>query len=208
MNALFIALRSIEISGLATLLAGMWCIPLSLRFSLSNRREFLETLFLSLTSVPTVVIGLLVYLLLSSSGPFGSLSLLYTPAAMVLGQAMLISPLMISLVMQALKGVAPSITSLALTLGASQKQVSKVLRREAWSAILSAVILAFCRALGELGVALMVGGNIPGWTRVMSTAIALELERGEIGTCLQLALLMLAIIFPLVYLARKLGVRK
>jgi len=205
MNALSIAVRSIEISGLATLLACTWCIPLSLRLSACSKRNFLETLFLSFTSVPTVVIGLLIYLLLSSSGPLGSLSLLYTPAAIMLGQAILITPLMISLIMQAIKSVAPSVTSLALTLGASQKQLSKVLRKEASPAILSAAILSFCRALGELGVALMVGGNILGWTRVMSTAIALELERGEIGICMQLAALMIAIILPLVYLARKLG---
>jgi len=168
----------------------------------------LRTLFLSLTSVPTVVIGLLLYLLLSSSGPLGSLSLLYTPAAVVIGQAVLVTPLIISLVMEAIARVSPAITDLALTLGASRKHLMGLLRREASPSIVSAVLLAFCRAVGELGVALMLGGNIPGWTRVMSTAIALELERGEVGLCLQLAGLLLAIVLPLVFIARRLEGRR
>jgi tungstate transport system permease protein len=208
MSALAIAARSVEISGLATLLACAWCLPISLRLSTSSKGKGLRVLFLSFTSVPTVVIGLLLYLLLSSSGPLGSLSLLYTPAAVVVGQAVLITPLMISLTMEAISRVSPAITDLALTLGASRKHLMRLLRREASPSILSAVLLAFCRAVGELGVALMLGGNIPGWTRVMSTAIALELEKGEVGLCLQLAGLLLAIVLPLVFVAHKLGERR
>jgi tungstate transport system permease protein len=205
MSALAIAARSVEISGLATFLACAWCLPISLRLSTSSKGKGLRVLFLSFTSVPTVVIGLLLYLLLSSSGPLGSLSLLYTPAAVVIGQAVLITPLMISLTMEAISRVSPAITDLALTLGGSRRHLMGLLRREASPSILSAVLLAFCRAVGELGVALMLGGNIPGWTRVMSTAIALELERGEVELCLQLTGLLLAIVLPLVFVAHKLG---
>lgn len=204
-----IVLRSLWISGTATLLAATWSLPLSLLLGLRNfrGRRVVLSLFHALLGLPTVTLGLFLYLLLSSRGPLGPLHLLYTPTAIILGQALLITPILVSFVTDALQAVDPAVRDLARTLGASERQASLAVLGEARRGAVLALVASFNRAVSELGVAMMLGGNIHGYTRVMTTAIALETARGEILLSLQLAAVLLAIVFTLNLLANLLGRR-
>ncbi|MEM0358488.1 MAG: ABC transporter permease [Candidatus Hadarchaeales archaeon] len=202
-----IVLRSLWVSGTATALALLWGLPLALLLGLKEfrGRRVVLNLFHTLLGLPTVTLGLLLYLLLSSRGPLGPLHLLYTPSAMMLGQALLVTPIMVSLLADALQAVDPAVRDLARTLGASEKQASLVVLGEARRGAVLAVLASFNRAISELGVAMMLGGNIHGYTRVMTTAIALETAKGEILLSLQLAIILLSLVFFLNFLANMLG---
>jgi tungstate transport system permease protein len=157
-----ITFRSLLVSGLATLMSLLWSIPIGILVGLGNfqGRSIFKSIFNALTGVPTVSLGLILYLLLSHRGVLGFLGLLYTPWAIIIGQALLITPIVISMVVSRLESTDPSIEELALTLGASDLQVKITILREAISGLLLAVTVSFNRALSELGVALMLGGNI------------------------------------------------
>jgi tungstate transport system permease protein len=194
-----IVLRSLWISGTATLLATGWGLPLALLLGLREfrGRRALLSLFHTLMGLPTVTLGLLLFLLLSSRGPLGPLHLLYTPSAMILGQALLVTPIVVTFLCEALERVDPSLRDLARTLGASERQASLAVLGEARRGAVLAVLASFNRAVSELGVAMMLGGNLHGYTRVMTTAIALETARGEVLLSLQLAAVLLALVFTL-----------
>jgi len=149
----------------------------------------------TLFSLPTVAVGLLVFVLLSRAGPLGGWDILFTPRAMVMGQVILITPLMLGLVISALRGVDSAIWETAVSLGASRLQAAVAAIREAKYAVITAVIMGFGRALSEVGLALMVGGNIRGFTRVLTTAISLETSKGdiELAAALGMILLLLAL---------------
>ncbi len=188
---------SLEVSALSSLLAAGAALPLSLAIT---HREFPGQRAVigavnSLIAVPAVVIGLACYLLLSRSGPLGFWRLLYTPWAMVAAQAALALPLMTGLSVAALQAVGPRIRETMLTLGAGRRQAAWGTMREARFALAAAFITGFARVLGETGMTMMVGGNIKGETRVMTTAIALETIKGnfELGIALGLVLLAVAI---------------
>jgi len=149
----------------------------------------IQTLF----SLPTVVVGLLVFVLFSRAGPLGDLSLLFTPTVMVIGQVILVMPLMLGLVISALSGIDKVIPETAISLGASRLQMAIITLREARYAVLTAVIMGFGRALSEVGLALMVGGNIRGFTRTLTTAISLETSKGEIELSIALGIILLLI---------------
>lgn len=203
-------LRSLTISGSATLMASAWSIPLAVRLVIgrgSRARRLALDLMNSLTSVPTVVIGLVMYLLLSRSGPLGFLHLLYTPVAIALGQAILVTPLMISTAAAALSGIHEGVWEMARALGATERQAAGVMLREALPSILTVVLLGFNRALGELGIALMLGGNVRGFTRVMTTAIALEVSRGEFELALSLSGILLSLAIVVNMAVRRFGGR-
>lgn len=194
-----ITLKSLLISGSATLLAILWSLPIALTISM---REFwgkrvVKSLFTALMGMPTVALGLILFILFSSTGPLGPLHLLYTPTGMIIGQAILITPIIVSFVVSALESVDPEIKDLARTLGASERQTSFAVLGEAKKGATLAVVAAFNRAISELGVAMMVGGNIYGYTRVLTTTIALETARGEIALCLELMVVLLIIVFSL-----------
>jgi len=175
-------LRSIYVSGVATLLAMVWSIPCSLLLTTRGRSRVVEAVVESLVGVPTVLIGLLLYMLLSSSGPIYRLlgvRLLYTPQAMVLGQAVLVTPLLISTTYRLLRTSVRNLWELAMSLGASRVQAALLVLRESVPGIVASGIMGFSRAIGELGVALMLGGNIRGYTRVVATAIAMGVAAGE-----------------------------
>jgi len=194
-TVLSIAARSLYVSSLGTLLASTWSIPLATAIGLGRfrGRTLLKSFFNTFIGIPAVALGLMLYLLLSRVGPLGALQLLYTNDAIIIGQALLISPLMISLIINSIEVVDPAIPRLAATLGAGRTQVAIATLAEAAPGISQAVLTGFSRAIGELGVALMVGGNIRGATRLLSTAIALETTAGEIalGIALTVILLML-----------------
>ncbi len=198
-EVLEVTLRSLYVSGTATLLAVSWSIPMGLLISLKNFRgkRILKGFFNALLGIPTVGLGLILYLFLSRSGPFGSLHFLYTPTAIILGQAVLITPILVSFSVSAIESVEPEIRDLAKTLGASESEVSFAVLREALQGVLLAVIAGFNRALAELGVALMLGGNIAGLTRVLTTSIALETARGNFELSIALTIILLSIVFTL-----------
>jgi tungstate transport system permease protein len=176
-----IAGRSLSISGTACLLASLICLPLG---SLIHFRQFrgkraLINIIQTLFSVPTVLIGLFVFVLLSRAGPLGELGIIFTPTAMVIGQMILITPLLLGLTISALSGVSKEIVDTAISLGASGSQTMLAIVKEARYAVLVAVIIGFGRAISEVGCALMVGGNFKDVTRVLTTAIYLETGQGE-----------------------------
>ena len=147
----------------------------------------------ALMAVPTVVVGLLLYGLLSRRGPLGEYSLLFTPSGMVLGQAVLVLPIIWNLVITAIESTDPRLALTCRLLGANLTQQAGRLVREARVAILAAIVMAFGRAIGEVGVAMMLGGNIAGYTRIMTTAIALETSKGEFELALALGMLLLVL---------------
>lgn len=151
----------------------------------------------ALIGVPTVLIGLLLYMLLSSSGPLGVLGLLYTPYAIIIGEAILITPLIISVSYRVMSKTWSTFGELALTLGASESQTMSLVLKESLPGILAATVMGFSRAMGELGIALMVGGNIRGYTRVITTAIALEVSRGEFETAVTLGIMLVALVIAI-----------
>lgn len=192
-EVLEIASRSLLISLLAIAISAGIAIPLG---SLIHLREFpgkgmLIGIIHTLYSLPTVIAGLFVFLLLSSAGPFGFLRLLFTPAGMVLGQAVLVLPVLTGLTLTALSGVGREKRDMLLSLGATELQSMLAILGEARYAILSAVILGFGRAISEVGAAMIIGGNIRGQTRVLTTAIALETSRGNFALSIALGLILL-----------------
>lgn len=191
-----IILRSLALSGLATVLAACWSIPLGVVIGLGRfrGRVAVKGAFNALMGVPTVTIGLVLYLAFSRSGPLSALHLLYTPLAIVVGQSVLITPIVVSFVANTLEAVDPVIKDLALTLGASEAQARLAVVRESLSGVLLAVTASFNRAIAELGVALMVGGNIRGATRVLTTAIAMEIGRGDVALSIALAVVLMSIV--------------
>lgn len=145
---------------------------------------------------PPVVVGLAVYLLLSRSGPLGSLEWLFTPAAMVVAQVVIAFPVVAGLTMVAVEAVDPELSLQLRSLGATEAQAGRLLLREVQPGVLAALLAGFGAIISEVGAAMLVGGNIDGQTRVLSTAIVLETRRGHFGLALALggALLTLAFV--------------
>lgn len=188
-----IAARTLRIAGTSCLLASLISLPLAslIHFRQFRGKRVLINIIQTLFSVPTVIVGLFVFVLLSRAGPLGELGILFTPAAMVIGQMILITPILLGLTISALSGVSKEIIETATSLGASGFQLVLLVLREARYAVLAALILGFGRALSELGVAMMVGGNIRGFTRVMTTALSLATTRGELEMALALGIILL-----------------
>ena len=190
-----IAGRSLAISATSCSLAALISLPLGglIHFSHFPGKRLLISIIQTLFSVPTVLIGLLVFVLFSRAGPIGGLNLMFTPAVMVIGQVILIIPLMLGLILSALRGVDKGVAETAISLGASRLQAGVLTLREARYAVLTAVIMGFGRAVSEVGLALMVGGNIKGFTRTLTTAISLETSKGDIELALALGIILLFI---------------
>ena len=190
-----IAGRSLIISVTSVLLASLICLPLAslIHFNRFPGKRVLVSLIQTFYSIPTVAIGLFVFVLFSRAGPLGGLNLLFTPTVMVLGQMILITPILLGLTISALSGVNKAIIDTARSLGASGFQTTVLVLKEARFAVMAAVSMAFGRAISEVGIALMVGGNIRGFTRVITTAIALETSRGDIGFSLALGIILVLI---------------
>jgi tungstate transport system permease protein len=194
--------RSLGISGTACLLASLICLPLGslIHFHHFRGKRALTNIIQTLFSVPTVLVGLLILVLFSRAGPLGEFGILFTPPAMVIGQMILIIPLLLGLTISALSGISKEIVDTATSLGASGFQAVWLVLREARYAVLAAVIMGFSRAISEVGCALMVGGNIKGATRVITTVISLETGKGnlELAIALGIILLFLALIINIV----------
>lgn len=194
--------RSLAISVTATLLASVICLPLGslIHFNRFIGKRTLTNLIQTFYSIPTVVVGLFVFLLFSRAGLLGGLNLLFTPTVMAIGQMILIAPVLLGLTISALSGIDKAITDTARSLGASDFQTVAVVLKEARFAVMAAILLAFGRAISEVGLALMVGGNIRGYTRVFTTAISLETSKGdiELAIALGIILILIALIINLV----------
>jgi len=190
-----ITFRSIFISLSSAFLAGIICIPLGglIEFRQFWGKRALINLIQTFYSLPTVTVGLLVFLLISRSGPLGSLNLLFSPAGMIFGQAILVSPIMIGLTITALAGIGPQIRDTSKSLGATETQIIITVIKEARVAVMAAVLLGFGRALSEVGVAMMIGGNIRGYTRVLTTSIALETSMGNLELSMALGIILISI---------------
>jgi len=190
-----ITTRSLFISLSSAFLAAVICIPLGgfIEFRQFWGKGTLINAIHTLFSLPTVTVGLMVFLLISRSGPLGSLSLLFSPMGMILGQTILVSPIMTGLTITALAAVSPQIRDTAKSLGATEMQIIVTVIKEARSAVTAAVILGFGRALSEVGVAMMIGGNIRGYTRVLTTSIALETSMGNLELSMALGIILISI---------------
>ncbi|HZG86847.1 ABC transporter permease [Paenibacillus sp.] len=190
-------LLSIQVSALAVLLGSAVGIPAGAAlalFSFPGRRALAVAVF-TLMGLPPVLIGVVVYLLLSRYGALGFLDLLFTPWAMTIAQTLLVAPIVTGLTMSAVQARESGYRETALSLGATRLQLALTMVKEARRGIAAAVAAAFGRAISEVGAVMLVGGNIEHQTRVMTTAIILETRKGNYETGLQLGLALLALSF-------------
>lgn len=196
MNEVFSAASlSLALSATAVTIAAVPAVPLAARLGLSRSRRrdvFLVAARVAM-SFPTVVVGLLVYGLLSHTGPLGGLGLLYTPQAIVLGEVLLALPLVVALGASAVGAVDPRFADTTRMLRLGRARTALLAVSEARDGFAAAILVAFARCVTELGVALLVGGNLRGSTRTLTTAIALETSRGDFAHGLRLGLVLIAI---------------
>ena len=187
--------RSLLVSGISTLLASLIFMPLGslIYFHSFPGKRALVSIIQTLFSLPTVFVGLLVFITFSRAGPLGGLQLLFTKKAMVVGEVVLLSPIIIGLTISALSGVGQEVRDTAISLGASRFWTIVTMLREARYAIATALLVGFGRAISEVGCALMVGGNIRGSTRVLTTAMSLETSMGNIELSMALGIIIMAL---------------
>ena len=186
---------SLSVSAGATVFAALFGVPVGLAVGLTDSRlkGFAVTALNTLMAVPTVVVGLLVYGFLSRQGPLGALGLLFTPTAIVIGGTLLASPIVANYTLAAVQGADPRILPTALTLGSGRFRAAATLVAEIRFGMFAAVIAGFGRVVAEVGVAMMLGGNIRGYTRTMTTAIALETSKGEFSFGMALGIVLMAV---------------
>ncbi|MEW6068178.1 MAG: ABC transporter permease [Nitrospirota bacterium] len=188
---------SLRVSVIALLIATITGLSLGTVISLKRfpLRGILISIMNTLMGLPPVVVGLFVYLMLSRSGPLGFMGLLYSPSAMVIAQTILAFPIIVSLSHSAIISVDLIIKQSAFTLGATPFQMATLIIREARYGIMSSIITAFGRVMAEVGAVLIVGGNIAGYTRVMTTTIALETDKGNFELAIALGIILLTLSF-------------
>ncbi|TET74370.1 MAG: ABC transporter permease subunit [Dehalococcoidia bacterium] len=204
-----ITATTLAISGSSTFLAALIFVPLGclIHFHDFRGKRLLVTIIQTFYSLPTVFVGLLAFMAFSKDGPLGIFGILFTPEVMVIGQVFLIAPIITGLTISALSGVSPEIKDTAVSLGASRFQTVRTILIEARYATLTAVLIGFGRAISEVGLAIMVGGNIEGYTRVLSTAIALKTTQGLIGEPLALGMILISLALTVSVLANRLQQR-
>lgn len=192
-----IVLTSLKVSILATFLASALGVPLGVLTALKSfpGKSAVLVVLNTLMALPTVVVGLLFYAILSRRGPLGDLGLLYTPTGISLGLFVLAIPTVINLTLAAIQGLDPRLILTCKLLGATSFQQTRKLLVEARFAVVAAVVVAFGRVISEVGIAMMIGGNIRGFTRTMTTAIALETSKGEFELGLALGIFLLLVAF-------------
>lgn len=190
-----IVLLSLKVSLTATLLAAAIGLSLGALLAVSRFRGRGAVLVLinALMGLPPVVVGLLVYLWLSRSGPLGFLGLLYTPTAMIIAQTILIAPIITALSRQVLEDLNAEYAETFRSLGLSRRQMTMALLWDGRFALITVGLAGFGRAIAEVGAVMIVGGNIDHLTRVMTTAIALETSRGELALALALGIVLMVI---------------
>jgi tungstate transport system permease protein len=190
-----IAWLSLRVSLTAVFLAGLPAVPLGLLIAQKTfpGKKIVVVALNTLLALPTVVVGLVVYGLLSRQGPLGVMDMLYTPGAMVLAQAVLAFPIVCALTVAAVTTLDARVMPTALTLGATRAQAARAVLKEARFALLAAMAAGFGRVVTEVGAAIMVGGNIKGYTRTLTTAITLETAQGDFAQGMALGIILLLI---------------
>jgi tungstate transport system permease protein len=190
---------SLKVSSSSTLIASMVGVPAGflIAFREFPGKRLLITILNTLLALPTVVVGLFVYAFISRRGILGVLDLLYTQKAMIIGQVILVIPIVTVFTISAISRIDERYRKTAMTLGANALQTAWVIIREARFAIMAAVIAAFGRVIAEVGISMMLGGNAKGFTRTMTTAMALEYDKGEFVLGVALGIVLLTISFGL-----------
>jgi len=201
-EVLAVTLLSLKVSGLATLisllvgvLGGTWialaCFP---------GKRFVVSVVNAGMGLPPVVVGLFVTIMLWRNGPFGRWEILYTPAAMVIAQTVIASPIVMGISIAAIQNLHPNLRLQILALGASRPQMVWLLVREARLPLLSGIMAGFGGVISEVGASIMVGGNIKGQTRVLTTATVMETGKGNFDLAIALSLILLLLAFSVNYL--------
>ncbi|MCJ7771169.1 ABC transporter permease, partial [Candidatus Bathyarchaeota archaeon] len=190
-------MRTLQVSFYAILLASLVGVPIGVVIGMKefHGKKMVKTIFATLIGVPTVSLGLLLFILLVRNGPFGYLDLLYTVQGISIGEALLVIPIIVSFTTSAIESTDIRLRDLARTLGASEMDTSIAIVREALEPMVLAVVAAFNRAFAELGIAMMIGGNIEGYTRVLTTAISLQTAMGEIPLSIALSIVLMIVVF-------------
>lgn len=194
-----IVLLSLGVSGTALVLSTLLGVPLGSWLALSRfpwRKALIAVIYTGM-GLPPVVVGLFVYLFLSQAGPFAFLDWLFTPAAMVVAQIIIALPLVAGFTLAAVKGVSPSLRRQLLSLGATPWQAALAIVAEARLGVIVAIVAGFGGIISEVGAVMIVGGNIEGSTRVLTTAIVLNTRQGAFDMALALGIILLAISFTI-----------
>ena len=188
---------SLFVAGTSTLIGAVLGVPLGTMIALRRfrGRNFVRTLAFTFYGFPPVLAGLLVYLVLSHSGPLGFLGWLYTPLGMILAQAVLVVPIVAGVTISAVQVVEKRLHETALTLGADERQWRSTAVHEARLGVLTAIMVGFGRAISEVGAVLIVGGNIAGQTRVLTTAIVLDTSEANYLEATVLGIILFVIAF-------------
>ncbi len=188
---------SLKVSGISTFFASLMGVPLGflIAYGSFKGKRILIIFLNTMLALPTVVIGLFVYSFISRRSILGSLDLLYTQKAIVIGQIILILPIVATLTIAAISRIDERYRKTAMTLGANRWQTACVIFREARFGIIAAVIAAFGRVIAEVGISMMLGGNAKGFTRTMTTAMALEYDKGEFILAVALGIILLVLSF-------------
>ncbi|MGC8849636.1 MAG: ABC transporter permease [Candidatus Bathyarchaeia archaeon] len=202
-----ITLLSLRVSGTAVLLGSLIGIPVGMVLGFKQFRgkttlmRFIDVMLRSIINtfmgLPPVVVGLVVYLLLTASGPLGRLKLLYTPTAMIITQLIMVTPIVIGVTMSAVGSVEKAVRERALSLGATETQAAWLVLREARMGVLTSIIVAFGAAISEVGGIMMTGGNIRWVTRTLTTAIVVETELGNFTLAIFLGIILLSVAFAI-----------
>lgn len=192
-----IVMVSLQVSCVSTLSAALVGVPTGFFISLRRfpGKAMLITVLNTLLAMPTVVIGLFVYAFISRRGIFGPLDLLYTQKAIIIGQIILIVPLVTALTIAAISRIDDRYRRTAMTLGANRIQTAKVILFEARFGITAAIVAAFGRVISEIGISMMLGGNIKGFTRTMTTSMALEYDKGAFSLAVALGIVLMTLSF-------------
>lgn len=208
-SILEIVLLSFRVSGSALLIAIAIGIPAGCALALTRfrGRGLLVALVYTGFALPPIVVGLFVHMMLSRSGPLGALSLLFTPTAMVIAQTLLAAPYVAGITLSAVQAVPADVRLQAEALGASRRHAVWLHVREARLGLVAAIIAGFGAVVSEVGAVMLVGGNLRGQTRVMTTAILLETRQGDYGTALAFGLILLVLAFAVNLLLTRLQQR-
>ncbi|MBK9796970.1 MAG: ABC transporter permease [Holophagaceae bacterium] len=196
-EVLGITLLSLKVSGLATLLSVVLGLGLAVTVALNDfpGKRLVIALMNTGMGLPPVVVGLFVTVLLWRNGPFGFLGILYTPAAIILAQSIIATPIIAGLGLAALQHLPPGLRLQILALGATRTQLVWLLLKEARLPLLAAIMAGFGGVISEVGASIMVGGNLKGSTRVLTTATVMETSRGNFDVAFALSFLLLVLAF-------------
>lgn len=200
-----VVLLSIAVSVSSTVISSLLGITLSIPVALKEFKfkKYIVRLSQTLMSIPPVLMGLIVYMALSRKGPLGMLGILFTPAAMIIAQSLLVFPIVFGLAVAVVEKQGKEVFKNCRALGAGKGNTLFYIMKECSNQLLSVVAAGFGRAISEVGAVMMVGGNIKGQTRVMTTYIALETGKGNFNQALVIGLILLVVSFGVNYLLHK-----